>query len=134
MPRFIVSGCCSDSSHAPNRRDVYFKEDTEVQLEAFKRNLKDFIYNMKKKNVKVADPNLDIRGMTTTEIWGDDPVDLTEEAVKKMVDGFLLMAAKIDGRRPETTPPQANDRTRARARGGGMGWKQRKRPWRRPQE
>jgi hypothetical protein len=71
---------------------------------------------MKKKNVKVADPNLDIRGMTAAEIWGGDPLNLQEEAVKKMVDGFLLMAAKIDGRKSESTPQQY--RGRGRARGG----------------
>jgi hypothetical protein len=89
MPRYVVAGCCNDVSHAPNPRDEYFKEEMEIQLEAFKRNTKDFIYNMKKKNVKVADPTMDIRGMTTVEIWGDHPIDLQDEAVKKMVDGFL---------------------------------------------
>jgi hypothetical protein len=118
MPRYIAAGCCGDPTHALNRRDEYFREEMEVQLEAFKRITKDFIYNMKKKNVKVADPNLDIRGMTAAEIWGGDPIYLQEEAVKKMVDGFMLMAAKIDGRKNESTTQQQY-RGRGRARGGG---------------
>jgi hypothetical protein len=47
-----------------------------AQLESFKRNIKDHIYNLNKKNIKVVDPNLDIRGMDPVDIWGSDPIHL----------------------------------------------------------
>jgi hypothetical protein len=70
MPRYIVASCCANPRHAPNHADRYFQDDMSTQLDTFKRNLKDHIHSLQKKNIKVEDPNLDIRGMDPTDIWG----------------------------------------------------------------
>jgi hypothetical protein len=45
MPRYIVAGCCDDRSHAINRRDEDFRENMSIQLDAYKRNLKEFLFS-----------------------------------------------------------------------------------------
>jgi hypothetical protein len=126
-PRYVVSGCCEDPCHAPNRRDTYFLDDMGAQLDTFKRNLKDHIHGLNKKNIKVADPNLDLRGMSPSEIWGTDPVNPTEAAMSKIADGILLMASKLLNRQQEnqqSAVPRGGGTSRpprGAQRGGGYG-------------
>jgi hypothetical protein len=101
MPRYVVAGCCTNPRHAPNRADPYFQDDMSTQLDTFKRNIKDHIHNLQRKNIKVVDPNLDIRGMDPADIWADDPIHPREEAPKKIAGGILLMASKFNERPPE---------------------------------
>jgi hypothetical protein len=122
-PRYVVAGCCEDTSHAPNRRDNYFLDDIGAQLDTFKRNLKDHIHGLNKKNIKVADPSLDLRGMSLEEIWGTDPVNPTEGAMPKIADGILLMASKLLNRQQDnqqSAVPRGGGNTRPRGaqRGG----------------
>jgi hypothetical protein len=125
MPRYVVAGCCDNTDHAPNRRDSYYLDDMWSQLEVFKRNLKDHIHGLNKKNVKVADPSLDLRGMTPIEIWGTHPTVTTGEAMAKIAAGALLMAAKLAERQQanqQSATPRGGGRGRARSyRGGGRG-------------
>jgi hypothetical protein len=59
-------------------------DDKNIQPEAFKKNLKDHIFNLNKKNIKVADPNLDLRGVSSADIWGEeDPIHPLEAAMAK---------------------------------------------------
>jgi hypothetical protein len=125
-PRYVVASCCENPRHAPNRRDNYFLDDMGSQLDTFKRNLKDHIHGLNKKNIKVADPSLDLRGMTPEEIWGADPINPTPEAITKIADGVLLMAAKLLPRQQEnqqSSVPRGGGSTRPRGghRGGGYG-------------
>jgi hypothetical protein len=95
-----------------------------AQLDTFKRNLKDHIHGLNKKNIKVVEPSLDLRGMTPGEIWGTDPVNPTEAAMAKIADGILLMAAKLLNRQQDnqqSAVPRGGGNTRRRGghRGGG---------------
>jgi hypothetical protein len=58
-----------------------------TQLEALKRNLKEFVHNLNKKNLKVMDPNIDLRGMDPVDIWGENPIIPLEMAADKLVEG-----------------------------------------------
>jgi hypothetical protein len=60
LPRYITSGCCSDRGHTINRLDPYYRENMNMQLESLKRNLKDHVYNLNRRNIKVMDPMLDL--------------------------------------------------------------------------
>jgi hypothetical protein len=117
LPRYIVSGCCSNPRHAPNRMDPYFHDDMTAQLETFKRSIKDHIHSLQRKNIKVVDPNLDIRGMDPVDIWGEDPIKPQEEAAKKIVNGILLMASKFNDRPPEQQQQRQSSEQRGRGRG-----------------
>jgi hypothetical protein len=60
-----------------------------VQLEELKRNMKEYIFNLNGRNIKVLHPNLDLRGLEPAEIWGTDPIHPLEQAVSgwRAVDG-----------------------------------------------
>jgi hypothetical protein len=132
-PRYVVSGCCQDARHAPNRMDSYFLDDMGAQLDTFKRNIKDHIHGLNKKNHKMADPSLDLRGMSPVEIWGTDPVNPTEEAMSKIADGILLMASRLQIKQQEnqqsavprgggsSRPPRGTLRGRGNGGGGYSG-------------
>jgi hypothetical protein len=45
-----------------------------MQLDAFKRNMKEFVIHTYKRDVKVLYLNLDLRGMATEEILQGDPI------------------------------------------------------------
>jgi hypothetical protein len=134
MMRYVVASCCEDPSHAPNRRDRYSIEEMKTQLDSFKRGLKDHIHGLNKKNIKVADPSLDLRGMSPEDIWGTDPVNPTTAALSKIADGVLLMASKLSARQEENQQsaiPRGGGYQRPRPRGGhrgsgrgGQNWRQ----------
>jgi hypothetical protein len=93
----------------------------ETQLDSVKRGLKDHIHGLNKKNIKVADPSLDLRGMTPAEIWGTDPINPTTSALEKIADGVLLMASKLAARQEENQQsaiPRGGGNQRSRPRGG----------------
>jgi hypothetical protein len=118
MPRYIMSGCCNNRRHTTNREDPYFKEDMYTQLEALKRNLKEYIHNLNKKNLKVMDPNMDLRGMDPADIWGDNPITPLDMAADKLVDGLLLMASHLNN-----NAGNSGNHPRGRGRGrGGRVW------------
>jgi hypothetical protein len=128
MMRYVVAGCCEDASHAPNRRDRYCMDEMETQLDSFKRGLKDHIHGLNKKNIKVADPSLDLRGMSPEDIWGTDPVNPTTAAMNKIADGVILMASKLSTRQEENQQsaiPRGGGHSRPRPRGGYGGGGQR---------
>jgi hypothetical protein len=112
LPRYITTGCCSDRGHTINRLDPYYRENMNMQLESLKRNLKDHVYNMNRRNIKVMDPMLDLRGMDPSEVWGPNPIILLEEAAGKLADGLMLMASHLE---------DSSNNMRGRGRGRGYG-------------
>jgi hypothetical protein len=75
--------------------DSHFREDIGIQIESLKRNLKDHIFNLNKRNIKVLDPNLGLRGLEPSETWAADPVNILELVACKVVDGAILMASNF---------------------------------------
>jgi hypothetical protein len=74
LPRYVVAGCCGNADHCTNRRGPGYKARMLQGLEDIRRNLKDFLFHKGKRNVKVVDPNFDIRGMSEGEVWDLDPI------------------------------------------------------------
>jgi hypothetical protein len=64
----------------------------DIQLDSLRRNLKDHMFGLNKKNIKILDPNMDLRGLQPVEIWGSDPISITDLAANKIVDGLILVA------------------------------------------
>jgi hypothetical protein len=100
-------------------------DDMGTQLDSFKRSLKDHIHGLNK-NIKVADPSLDLMGMSPEEIWGSDPVNPTTSAMAKIADGVLVMASKLTSRQEEnqqSATPRGGGNSRPRPRGGYGGYR-----------
>jgi hypothetical protein len=95
IPRYVTRGCCEDRTHVTNRTDVYYLEDMRLQLDGLKRHMREFVYSNGLKNVKVYDPNSDLRDLTVREIWGDDPIHPTHLALGKIADGITTLAESI---------------------------------------
>jgi hypothetical protein len=46
----------------------------DMQVDRYKWHIKEHIKSLGKKNLKVLDPNYDLRSMDESEAWGEDPV------------------------------------------------------------
>jgi hypothetical protein len=134
LPRYVVAGCCSNEDHCVNRREPGYKNRIQQGLEDIRRNLKDFLFHKGKRNVKVLDPNLEIRGLSEGEVWDMDPIHPREEVYKKIAEGLINVVATAteNNKRPRSDSwgTEAVDRTRggapypawAHERGRGRGW------------
>jgi hypothetical protein len=101
MPRYVVAGCCEDRSHAVNRRDDDYRENMSIQLDAYQRGLKEYLFSTGIKNIKVLDPSRDLRGLSREEIWGSDPVHPQAAVYRNIANGVLKMASNITVNRKE---------------------------------
>jgi hypothetical protein len=66
-------------------------------LEEVRKNVKDFLYFEGRRNVKVIDPTVDIRGLKDGQTWEDDPIHLTSAAYFKLADGVTKMSSGGSG-------------------------------------
>jgi hypothetical protein len=92
LPRYITAPCCNNPRHTTNRSDHLFKENMDIQLDSLRRNLRDHVFSLNKRNIKILDPNMDLRGLQPEETWGTDPINITDLAANKVVDGMILVA------------------------------------------
>jgi hypothetical protein len=74
LPRYIIGGCCEDRGHGTNRADPDYKKKMLADLETMNRNLKDFVFCEGNRNMRLFDPNIDLRGLEEADIWSEDPV------------------------------------------------------------
>jgi hypothetical protein len=91
--------------------DPYYRENMNMQLESLKRNLKDHVYNLNRRNIKVMDPMLDLRGLDPSEVWGSNPIIPLDVAASKLADGLMLMASHLE---------DSSQNMRGRGRGRGQ--------------
>jgi hypothetical protein len=95
MQRYVLSGCCTNPDHCSNRRWQGFKCEINNSLEFLRKNFKDFLFFDGKRNVKVLDPSMDIRGLEDKEAWTeDDPYHPQPAVYKKIADSVIHI---IDG-------------------------------------
>jgi hypothetical protein len=72
----VCSGSLSDAAvrnsanqdHTIIRGDARYKETMCIQLDAHKRSMKDHLFTTGRRNIKVVDPKLNTRGMSSEEI------------------------------------------------------------------
>jgi hypothetical protein len=143
LPRYVVAGCCNNTDHCANRREPGYRTRMLQGLEDIRRNLKDFLFHKGWRNVKVVDPNIEIRGLSDAETWSSDPIHPREEVYKKIAEGLINVvanAAESSKRtRSDSWGTGSEDRGRGRApeqprfhesgRGRGRGWERGRSPF-----
>jgi hypothetical protein len=50
--------------HVSSRTDPHYKEDTALQLEWLNRCLKNYLFKSRRKNFRISDTILDMRGLS----------------------------------------------------------------------
>jgi hypothetical protein len=79
-----------------NRLEPYFAEELKMQLEGYRRHLREFLFTAGKKNIKIYDPSHDLKNFTMEQSWGDDPIHPTREVISKMADTLISMVDNAD--------------------------------------
>jgi hypothetical protein len=139
LPRYFVNGYCSNRDHCANIREPGYKNRMLQGLEDVKKNLKDYLFHKGKRNIRVVDPTLVLKGMVDTEIWGLDPIHPKDEVYKKMAEDIVKVVAdatesgkrgRSDSMNAEAGPSNRGrdpNYTRMEARGSGTprgrGWR-----------
>jgi hypothetical protein len=123
LPRYIVTGCCSNPEHCSNRRLLDYEQQQQQSLDIIKRSIKDYLFCHGLRFIRVLDPLVDIRGMEASEVWGTDPIHplpvvygKIAAATAKLGDKIKLAEAK---RRRDSMGDQGQSRPNARHGGGG---------------
>jgi hypothetical protein len=83
-------------SHVSNRLEPYFVEDTRMQLDGYRRHLKEHLFTAGRKNIKIYDPSHDLKNFTKEQTWGEDPIHPTREVVSKMADTIITMVDNME--------------------------------------
>jgi hypothetical protein len=71
-------------------------------LKAMKRNLKDFIFREGNRNMRLFDPNIDLRGLEEDDIWGTDPVHPRSEMYGKIAEGIVIQSGALENKQNAT--------------------------------
>jgi hypothetical protein len=117
-PWYITGSCCDDSLHMLNRQDQYLRENISIQLDSLKKNMRDFTHYSFKK-MKVYDPNQELKGMSSEEIWTDSSTKVSTEAATKIVDGLLQFVDSSTSSREEVVMQNSQNPGHAEGRGRG---------------
>ena len=86
MPRYVVASCCGDRDHIPNRSEAGFYKGIQEGLATLSRTFRDFLFVSGMRDTVVFDPNITMRPMAASEIWGKDPVHPRREIYEKMAE------------------------------------------------
>jgi hypothetical protein len=119
-PRYITGSCCDDPSHMINKDDQYLRENIAIQLDALKKNMRDFTYYSNKK-MKVFDPNQEIKGMGKDEIWTDSVTVMSPEAATRVVDGLVRLVESMNAPRDDRNTNNPNRRENIQQQ--SQGWR-----------
>jgi hypothetical protein len=95
LPRYIIDGCCKDARHVSNRLDPFFHDDQLDQLDGVKRHLKAYMFNHRRKNVKVVDVAMEMRGLENDDIWFIDPIHPIDPIYRRLANGVITVAASF---------------------------------------
>jgi hypothetical protein len=93
-------------------------EDMRLPLDGLKRHMKEYVYAMGRKNVKIYDPNSDLREFTTEEIWSEDPIHPSRLVLGRMCESIIAMVSTMNEESPRESGP-GNNRGRGSSRGQG---------------
>jgi hypothetical protein len=96
MPRYVVAGCCGYSGHVSNRLEPYYLEDMQMQLDGYRRHLKEHLFTAGRKNIPIYDPSHDLRRFTKEQTWDEDPIHPTREVLSKMADSIIAMVDNLE--------------------------------------
>jgi hypothetical protein len=92
LPRYVIDGCCQDVRHVSNRLGAFFHDDQLDQLDGVRRHLKAYMFNHRRKTVKVVDVAMEIRGLENEDIWFIDPVHPIDPVYRRIANGVITVA------------------------------------------
>jgi hypothetical protein len=95
LPRYVVTGCCSNPEHCCNRRLLDFEQQQQQSLDLLKRSIKDYLFCNDLRFIRVLDPLVDIRGMEAAEVWGSDPIHPQPAIYNKIAAATAKLGDKI---------------------------------------
>jgi hypothetical protein len=97
MPRYWNRACCNEPGHVTNLRDQDYKASMLSALECMRRNLKDFLFHIGRRNTRIVDPVVDIRRMREEEAWGNDPVHPLPQVYAKIAEAINKLSDSHEG-------------------------------------
>jgi hypothetical protein len=119
LPRYVLGGCCSNERHCTNIKEPSYKANMMTSLAELRKNLKNYLYYTGRKNIRVMDPTVDLRGFTDNEVWAEgDPVHPRPEMYEQLADGVIKMTATTDQKRRQE---DHHDEMQPAARRGRLG-------------
>jgi hypothetical protein len=127
MPRYVTAGCCEDPSHVSNREDRHFRADMDLQLDSLKRTVKNFLFNTGRRNLRILDTGMTLKGLEDADLWCTDPVHPIESVYGRIAEGIKKLVDKMQsggggggrGGGGGVTGNGGGDRSGG---GGGRGW------------
>jgi hypothetical protein len=91
------------------RRSEALQEVIEA-LQEVRRKLKDFLWHDGRRNFKVVDPAIDLKGMPDDDMWGMDPVYPKPVVYAKLAEAVVKISATMEannGKRRRTSSLEA---------------------------
>jgi hypothetical protein len=120
LPRYVVAGCCGKAAHISNRRAPRFLEDMLEDLEGIHKTTRDFLFKENLRHIRVMNPWVGLRDMLLANIWGDNPIQIKQEAMVQLAEGVKITLNKITiKRRRDSMDPAEQKRNRGWSGGGG---------------
>jgi uncharacterized membrane protein YgcG len=124
LPRYATAACCNDAAHMPNRRGARFLEDLVDDLEGVHKTARDFLFKESLGHMRIMNPWVGLRGLSPSNIWGDDPTNIRKEMMGHLVEGIMITINKITiKRRRESLDPSEQKRGRGGSYSGGNGYR-----------
>ena len=99
LPSYVTAACCDDIDHVLNRKVANVSGSIHENLGGLKRSLRDYLFVSGKRDVIVVDPNISVRNLAATEIWGDDPVHPRAEVYSAIAADLLSLQETVPGKR-----------------------------------
>jgi uncharacterized membrane protein YgcG len=122
LPRYATAACCNKAAHMPNRMGARFLEDLMEDLEGVHKIASDYLFKESLRHIRVMNPWVGLRGLSPTNIWGDDPTSIRLDMMGHLVEGIFITLNKITlKRRRDSVDPVEQKRGRGGGSGGGQG-------------
>jgi hypothetical protein len=95
MLRYWIKPCCEDRGHVTNIQDQHYQENMSRSLKEASQNLKDFLFHDGKRHFKVVYPSVDLRSLSTDEVWGSDPIHPLAGVYGKIAEAVVKIAGTL---------------------------------------
>jgi hypothetical protein len=98
LPRYILTGCCEQEDHAPNRGDPGFEDSIRAGLIEVRGFFKDFLFSSNLRGFRLLNPGLCVPTFNAEgdPLWGeDDPVHPLYNGYEMIVDTILREADSL---------------------------------------
>ncbi len=98
LPRYILTGCCQQADHAPNRKDPDFEDSIRAGLVDVRGFFKDFLFSSNLRGFRLLNPGLCVPAINSDDdpLWGDDdPVQPLYNGYEMIVDTILREAHSL---------------------------------------